>query len=265
MYECKECNLVFENHYLKANHDRWNHKDSTYAEAAKKNLKEGLAKSINARFGKLINETVDCPKCNEPFQRKRRDSVASLQKAKKFCSRSCANSRGPRSDETKLKISLASKKTVEDYGARNCKHCLEPLTCYQLQRKNIYCSSDCGHASRKSISRETMDPKRAYRRDCAFKFGLTSYPEEFDFLLVEKHGWYSASNRGGNLNGVSRDHRYSVAEGFKNNIDPKLLAHPANCRLKRHNDNVSKGSSCDISIEELQLLVEKWNLKYASN
>ena len=67
MYECKECNLVFENHYLKANHDRWNHKDSTYAEAAKKNLKEGLAKSINARFGKLINETVDCPKCNEPF------------------------------------------------------------------------------------------------------------------------------------------------------------------------------------------------------
>jgi hypothetical protein len=266
MYECKECNLVFENHYLKANHDRWNHKDSTYTEAGKKNKSRKIKESINARFGNYINETVDCPKCQSPFQRKRRDTVIGLQKAKKFCSRPCANSR-TWSKSDKLKKSAASKNSllIKQRVLIICQQCGIKKEVIHSKKSQKFCSSACGHAFRKSISRETMDPKRAYRKDCAFKFGLTNYPEEFDFLLVKKHGWYSASNRGGNLNGVSRDHRYSVAEGFKNNIDPKLLAHPANCRLKRHNDNISKGSSCDISIEELQLLVEKWNLKYASN
>jgi hypothetical protein len=55
---------------------------------------------------------------------------------------------------------------------------------------------------------------------------------------------------------------YSVKDGFLNNIDPKILAHPANCQLIRHNDNVSKGSKSCISIEELMMRIEIWNNKY---
>jgi hypothetical protein len=41
----------------------------------------------------------------------------------------------------------------------------------------------------------------------------------FNFLLVEKHGWYSPTNKNNNLSGVSRDHMFSVREGFEKGID----------------------------------------------
>ena len=39
--------------------------------------------------------------------------------------------------------------------------------------------------------------------------------------LIKKYGWYKAKNHGNNLNGISRDHMLSIADGFKNSIDPK--------------------------------------------
>jgi hypothetical protein len=79
---------------------------------------------------------------------------------------------------------------------------------------------------------------------------------------VEKHGWYSAKNHGDNLGGVSRDHIVSVRYGFVNKIDPKIISHPANCRLLPHNQNVSKGPDSGMSIEDLLVKIEAWNLKY---
>ena len=84
-----------------------------------------------------------------------------------------------------------------------------------------------------------------------YKYLLNSYPEEFDFSLIEKYGWYKAKNRGNNLNGVSRDHIYSRDKGFENLIDPYIISHPANCQLLIHTDNESKNCKCDMSIEEL--------------
>ena len=103
---------------------------------------------------------------------------------------------------------------------------------------------------------------RWFRSLCSFKFNVFNYPEEFDLALIEKHGWYSASNRGGNSNGVSRDHMLSVRFAFDNGIDPMLVSHPANCKLLRHNDNVSKFSKCSITHEELKARIEKWNARY---
>ena len=101
-----------------------------------------------------------------------------------------------------------------------------------------------------------------YRADCKFNFNLSDYPEEFNFQLVTEHGWYSAKNRGNNIYGVSRDHMLSVRYGFDNNIDPKILAHPANCRLMLHSDNVSKLSKCSITLEDLLNKIATWNKKY---
>lgn len=103
---------------------------------------------------------------------------------------------------------------------------------------------------------------RQYRTDCAFKFSVYDYAEEFDLLLIEQYGWYKAKNRGNNQNGVSRDHLISVKYGFENNLSPKMLAHPANCRLIRHSENVRKYSKNLISIEELQKRIFDWELKY---
>ena len=96
-----------------------------------------------------------------------------------------------------------------------------------------------------------------------FNFNLASYPEEFDFSLIEKVGWYSPTNKKNNLGGVSRDHILSVKFGFINDVDPKIIAHPANCQLLPHNENISKNHRSHISLEDLLIRIESWNQKYS--
>ena len=80
-------------------------------------------------------------------------------------------------------------------------------------------------------------------------FSLDAYPEEFDFSLIEKYGWYKAKNNGDNPNGVSRDHMFSVKDGFLNKIDPKIISHPANCRLVLQRENAKKRNKSCITLE----------------
>lgn len=101
-----------------------------------------------------------------------------------------------------------------------------------------------------------------YRADCRFKFDLKQYPNEFDFDLIREHGWYSPANKMNNLYGVSRDHMVSVRYGFDNNIDAKLISHPANCRLMLHSQNVAKYAECSITIEDLKERILAWDQKY---
>lgn len=104
--------------------------------------------------------------------------------------------------------------------------------------------------------------KSIYKSCYQFNFALNNYPNEFDFSLIEKYGWYKAKNRGNNLNGVSRDHIYSRDKGFENLIDPYIISHPANCQLLIHNDNISKNSDCGIELEKLVEKIKNWNQKY---
>lgn len=55
------------------------------------------------------------------------------------------------------------------------------------------------------------------------------------------------------------DHRYSIIQGFLENIDPKILSSPFNLEIKSSYDNCSKQGKCDISIEEL---LEKINTEH---
>lgn len=99
-----------------------------------------------------------------------------------------------------------------------------------------------------------------FRQLCEFKFSLNDYPDKFDFKLIEQYGWYKAKNRGDNLGGVSRDHMYSVKDGYINNVDPKIIAHPANCKLVRHYDNSKKKDKSSITLEELKKRIEEWKM-----
>ena len=75
---------------------------------------------------------------------------------------------------------------------------------------------------------------------------------------MEKYGWYSPSNKNNNLLGVSKDHLYSVKDGFLNVIDPSIIKHPANCKLMLHKDNNSKGYKSIITLDELLDRIKKW-------
>lgn len=89
IYKCKECRLEFKNFQTKANHIRWKHKDNSFTEEGMKSLREKVSIANSKKYGKLIIETIDCPKCGDHFERKYRK----IDKARKFCNRTCANSR----------------------------------------------------------------------------------------------------------------------------------------------------------------------------
>jgi len=193
--------------------------------------------------------TKECPICKKVF-----DTNLGHKKEKKFCSANCSHKLRPSmSKETKEKIRNSTYKLP----MKPCEFCKESFK--PKRGKQRFCSVSCARNSAK----KNPDPYLRYRALTTFTFGLSDYPEKFNFALIENFGWYSPSNSNKpNLNGVSRDHIYSVMDGFENNIDPNILAHPANCRLMRHNDNISKYRRSDITIDQLLEKIKKWDIKY---
>jgi hypothetical protein len=117
---------------------------------------------------------------------------------------------------------------------------------------------------------DTCSPNiRHYRSRAAFRFNVYEYPDEFDLPMVNRLGWYSPTGRCGrnrhqmNLTGVSRDHVFTVSDGFRLGIDPELLAHPANCEVIPHSVNSSKDRrKSRISFDELVDRIRDWDLRY---
>jgi hypothetical protein len=184
-----------------------------------------------------------------------------------FCSRKCANSRGPRTNSfkeivsRKLKGRKLSSDIIEKISGDNhhkrkgknfpkltekeCLHC-KKIFLPKKQTSN-YCSKTCYIEYFKIIRSEWEQ----YSIDCKFKFNVYDYPNYFDLQLIEHYGWYSAANKGNNLNGVSRDHMFSVKQGFLKEIPSEIISHPANCELLQHFDNNSKKTKCSITLDEL--------------
>lgn len=183
---------------------------------------------------------------------------------KRFCSKFCSRSFSSNTnrEETNRKISMKLR-TIPDRYCKNCGISIGKRSITGLC-KNCIIEKRISEKYNKVLSgiESNKTSYLDYRRSCKFKFAINEFPNEFDIDLIRKFGWYSAKNHGNNLNGVSRDHMYSVNEGYKNGIDPKIISHPANCKLMQHNDNVSKGDKSSISLEELLKRIEEWDLKY---
>jgi hypothetical protein len=141
-----------------------------------------------------------------------------------------------------------------------CIYCNTQFTATRKTAKG--CSLDCFNTYRKKQSLANKSKRLIYRQMAAFRFGLNSYHDEFDFNLIKKYGWYQPKNHGDNLKGISRDHIFSVNDGFKLMVNPLILAHPANCNLLRHNENNSKNSKSLITLDELLTKINEWNIKY---
>jgi len=212
----------------------------------------------------------NCKQCNEQFLTK--------DKRKIFCSQSCSvtwnNLHRNKSIYKKHSQSLKQKflsgdlilpNTLKEKIKISCLKCKKDFyinPCLFKTRK--YCSLNCYQKitpkyDENSTYEYSLDE---YRKLCQFKFSLNDYPKEFDFTLIEKLGWYSPSNKKNNLNGASRDHMYSVRDGWINKIDPKIISHPANCRIIKHTENISKNYNSILSLEELLSKIDSWNQKY---
>lgn len=178
--------------------------------------------------------------------------IGYLLRKNKFCDNSCS---AKAVNKDRIFVNGYIKKPQKQYEL-NCNFCGES---FLRKRSDIkFCSKECVKKHRG----KDVDKFKTYKQDTNFKFNLADYKEEFDFSLIEKYGWYSPSNKNNNLEGVSRDHMFSVKEGFNLGISPKLISHPANCRLIKHTDNISKNSKCSISYNELLERINKFEEKY---
>jgi hypothetical protein len=101
---CKVCKESFTNHSLYANHIRWKHTENTTKNFSKSAI-EGKVK----QYGKWIFDKVKCSKleCKEEVEIKYREIKG--PKVKNYCSIKCANSRGPRNEDFRNKVSTAIK------------------------------------------------------------------------------------------------------------------------------------------------------------
>jgi len=48
------------------------------------------------------------------------------------------------------------------------------------------------------------------------------------------------------------DHKYSILEGFKNNVDPKIIGNINNLEFIPWKNNRDKGTKCSVSLEEIK-------------
>lgn len=184
------------------------------------------------------------------------------KKNNKYCSQRCAATHtqilsGHRqyTDADRLNISNILKQHYLTYPKP------KKINHIPIQRKCKFC--DGIPAKRKQICEVCkFEYYGVYRPLCEFTFVLSKYPDEFDFSLLKLRGMYSPTNRKNNLNGVSRDHLYSVYDGFKNKISPEIIKHPANCELILHTKNQFKYNTSKITLEELRRRILEWDIKY---
>ena len=146
----------------------------------------------------------------------------------------------------------------------------------QMQEKFPYLNHSAflwGAKNNKFKSRETAEqnkisfhngrrPKKpvkkgfiGYREQCKFMFNVYHFPSKFNLQLLKEKGWYNSIK---NKEGIARDHKYSVKQGFINNVDPFLISHPANCELMTSRDNSIKHTKCSITLEELKEQIANW-------
>lgn len=193
-----------------------------------------------------------------------------------FCSNSCAatyNNTGKiKSEATKEKI----RSTLKQKKIKPLSRFMKPK--HPQWRDNIcgpYCNiykNTCVKTNKTFLwkSRKKYDPniigdKDEYYRQCQFNFSLNEFSNWFkdELPLISEFGWYAPTNSGkANLQGISRDHIFSITQGWKNNIPSWKIRHPANLRLLPHTKNQAKGSQSLISSEELDARIYEFEMAY---
>lgn len=219
--------------------------------------------NLNSHFEKC--QTNACLTCNKFVTR-----------GKQFCNSSCAAtynnkhrtrrpSSKPRPTHHYLCQCCKLEKVSTDRRRKLCEDCSVKLSPHR-DRKSVNVRT-CPKCNTEEISlgrfQHELCPScrtiTEYRGLCNFTHDLRNYPEEYDLSLLEEHGMFHPKK---NPTGVSRDHLYSVYDGYHNKVDPSLLKHPANCAIMLQTDNSSKHSSSSITYEELLERIRIWDAKY---
>lgn len=210
-----------------------------------------------------------CKQCQNPIM---------SRTAPLFCNRSCSAtyhnaSRGPMSQEQRIKISNTMReKVIIDIteGFKNVspklmkRFIVGPYT--PIYRNICKKTGLVFYApTYKKYHPSVITDRQHYAYLCQFKFSISQFPLWFDGTIIKEHGWYSTpGSRKGltNTNGVSRDHRLSIQDGWESLILPSVICHPANCLLTLHKNNQRKKCNSSITLDELMVDIKKFEQLY---
>lgn len=95
--------------------------------------------------------------------------------------------------------------------------------------------------------------KILYKKACEFNFNPYDFKTIPGYDLLLKFGIYNSVS---NPNGMCRDHIVSKEYGWRNNIDSSIISHPANCQYITNFENIKKGSSSSININQLMYRIK---------
>lgn len=190
----------------------------------------------------IFYKKINCNNCGVEFEGR-------ISEERKFCSKSCSasfNNKGrvvTEDQKQKVREKLTKPKNNDINKTRSCRFCGQKTV---TKKHKIICE-DCKN-----------DFYKFYKPLCLFDFDVYKYENKFDVGLIKENGWYSPKNKGNNLSGISKDHMYSVRDGFINKIDPEIIKHPANCKLLIHTENNKKNYNSSITIDVLKERIKNW-------
>lgn len=228
---------------------------TTNSSVRNKFYKLGLKQHLN------YHENLSCLFCNKPFKSYKKEN-------RKFCSSSCSahfNNKDRKYKKHSIPCAICKLpvKTTINISKVYCKDCRrdvdnERSKKYRKKKVCKFCKNNISESKKLVCSSCRLDYYSVYRPSCRFDFDISEYADKFNLDLVEKHGWYSPSNKGNNLYGVTKDHMYSVKDGFVNKICPSIIKHPANCKLMLFSNNSKKNDKSSITLEELMDRIKSW-------
>lgn len=156
---------------------------------------------------------------------------------------------------------------------QTCKNSIPYQTCV---RKMKFCSQSCAAIFNNSNRPESIRIKqrvktseslrktknglpidyKLYQNRCRFRFLIERYIDKIpnSELIKAEEPFNPFKNR----HGWTRDHMYSVYDGYINKIDSSLIKHPANCQILLCGHNSRKGKNSSISLEELYERIKHW-------
>jgi hypothetical protein len=137
-------------------------------------------------------------------------------------------------EESKLKISNASKKHWENLEYRNLVISKVKDKIIELTPQWISKMEELGYFTPKSLKSDWENYKNKVRL-------LT---EKNDLSKLENYKKRGRSN-------YHLDHKFSITAGFIHNIDPKIISHISNLEFIKCGENTKKYTKCSITKEEL--------------
>ena len=205
-----------------------------------------------------------CKNCNNSFSLPR---AGKKEQARLFCGPICSRrwTANNRSETWKQKASLAKQGEKNPmFGvSQNNPNSLANLTRMAWTGKHQSVESNEKRSnSMKGKSFWTEESKKKYIQT-GIEQGRFWKPDDPEYVEFKKYRrkvyyWTSKNNldvlENSDKRGRGRyhlDHKYSIAEGFRNKVPPKIIGSIDNLEFLLYTDNIKKGTSCSITLEKL--------------